>query len=246
MHVVHGTWIPDDTEEFVQSGGFYLWVETDTPSRPKRDSTGGALHPRQLIDASLVAFLGEKLGIRDTYAETISRALCCRFFLLPSANGAPLPSLELQHYVEEEIPDAFELISWQLCCYAVPDVIRTLNDIHFVALNAAEDFQLGADFLFWYQFSRVIKQVIARASSTFRRSSIGRPRRREAGAPGARPRLSFIQDGKSSRVCTRRPFRSTWPRYRRCAPWDRPPPSRRSTRRSRFCATSPSASCTTS
>ena len=162
MHVVHGAWIPDDTEEFTQQGGFYLWVETDAPSRPKRDPRDAALHPRQLIDASLVAFLGEKLGIRDTYAQTISRALCRRFFLLPSANGAPLPSLELQHYVEEEIPDAFELTSWQLCCYAVPDVIRTLNDIHFVALNAAEDFQLGADFLFWHQFSRVIKQVIAR------------------------------------------------------------------------------------
>ena len=162
MHVVHGTWIPDDTEEFVQGGGFYLWVETDAPLRAKRGPSHGALHPRQLIDASLVAFLDEKLGIRDSYADTISRSLCRRFFLLPSANDAPLPSFELQRYVDEEIPDSFELASWQLCCYPVPDVIRTLNDIHFVALNAAEDFQLGADFLFWHQFSQVIKQVIAR------------------------------------------------------------------------------------
>ena len=162
MHVVHGTWIPDDTEEFVQSGGFYLWVETDSPLRAKRRSPNGAIHPRQLVDASLVTFLGEKLGIRDTYADTVSRALCRRFFLLPSADGAPLPSFELQRYVEEEVPDSFELAPWQVCCYPVPDVLRTLNDIHFVALKAAEDFQLGADFLFWHQFSRVVKQVIAR------------------------------------------------------------------------------------
>ena len=162
MHVVHGTWIPDDTEEFVQRGGFYLWVETDAVSRAKRGPSNKALHPRQLIDASLVAFLDEKLGIRDTYADTVSRSLCHRFFLLPSASGAPLPSFELQRYVGEEVPDTFELASWQLCCYQVPDVIRTLNDIHFVALNAAEDLQLGADFLFWRQFSQVIKQVIAR------------------------------------------------------------------------------------
>ncbi len=162
MHVIHGTWIPDDTEEFIQSGAFYLWVETDSPLRAKLRSENGAIHPRQLVDASLATFLAEKLGIRDTYADTVSRALCRRYFLLPSADGAPLPSLELQRYVDQEIPDSFELATWQVCCYPVPDVIRTLNDIHFIALNAPEDFQLGADFLFWHQFSRVIKQVIAR------------------------------------------------------------------------------------
>ena len=26
MQIVHGTWIPDDTDEFVQRGGFYVWV----------------------------------------------------------------------------------------------------------------------------------------------------------------------------------------------------------------------------
>jgi len=162
MQVVHGTWIPDDTKDFVQRGGFFLWVETDVSLRARRRPSDGSLHPRHLIDASLVAFLDEKLGIRDSYSRVISRAFCRRFFLLPSANGAPLPSFELQRYVDEEIPDSFELASWQVCCYPVPDFIRTLNDIHFVATNAAEDFQLGADFLFWHQFGQLIKQVIAR------------------------------------------------------------------------------------
>ena len=31
MQIVHGTWIPDDTDDYVQGGAFYVWVETDTP-----------------------------------------------------------------------------------------------------------------------------------------------------------------------------------------------------------------------
>ncbi len=162
MHVIHGTWIPDETEDYVQRGGFYLWVETDAPIRAPRGSSSQALHPRQLLDASLIQFLDEKLGIRDTYGTAIARALCRRFFLLPTAGGAPLPSFELQHYVDQGIPDTFDLSSWQVCCYQVPDVMRTLNDIYFVALNSAVDFQLGADFLLWRHFSHVLKQIIAR------------------------------------------------------------------------------------
>src|SRR5213082_559366 len=29
MHIIHGTWIPEDTHEFIHRGAFYLWVETD-------------------------------------------------------------------------------------------------------------------------------------------------------------------------------------------------------------------------
>lgn len=120
MHVVHGTWIPDDTEEFIQGGRFYLWVETDAPPRARRRLSREMPHPRQLADASLVAFLDQKLGIRDSFANRVTRSLCRRFFLLPSARGAPLPSYELQRYVDEEIPDSFELMPWQVCCYPVP------------------------------------------------------------------------------------------------------------------------------
>ena len=44
----------------------------------------------------------------------------------------------------------------------ITDVITALNDIHFIALNAAEDFQLGADILFWHQYSQAIKSIIAK------------------------------------------------------------------------------------
>jgi hypothetical protein len=38
MHVIHGTWIPEDAHEFIQPGAFYLWVETDTPTGASRGS----------------------------------------------------------------------------------------------------------------------------------------------------------------------------------------------------------------
>ncbi len=63
MHIIHGTWLPDDSNEFIQSGAFYLWVETDTPldtSHHRADH----VHPRHLMHSALSTFLMEKLGLR--------------------------------------------------------------------------------------------------------------------------------------------------------------------------------------
>ena len=49
MHIIHGTWIPEDTNEFIQRGAFYLWVETDTPPGTKRSRTG-TVHPPQRFE----------------------------------------------------------------------------------------------------------------------------------------------------------------------------------------------------
>ena len=161
MQVVHGTWIPDPPRDYVQSGSFYLWVETDSPPAARRRS-GDVAHPRHLARAALAAFLTEKLGLRDPSGGDVSRHMETKRFLLPSAGGAPLPSFELLRYVDEETPEQYDLASWEICCYRVPQVITTLNDIHFVALNTAEEFQLGTDLLFWYQYAQVLKGIIAR------------------------------------------------------------------------------------
>src|SRR5947209_7186891 len=162
MHVIHGTWIPDDAHnEFIQRGAFYLWVETDTPlgkSRRRAD----AIHPRHLMDTALAMFLMEKLGLREPVSGALARTLSSKYFLLPTVAGKPSPCFELLRYVDEEEPMEFDLVPWQVCCYQVPDIIAALNDIHFIALNAADDFQLGADLLFWHQYSQAIKGIIAK------------------------------------------------------------------------------------
>src|SRR5438128_3405807 len=160
MHIVHGTWIPEPAGEYVQSGGFYLWVETDTPTRQPR-SRVAHVHPRHLADAALETFLAERLGLPRPPAAG-GFALTTRSVLLPGTAGAPLPSFELLPYMEALAPAEFDLAWYQVCCAPVPNVISTLNEIHFVALHAAEEFQLGADLLFWYQFTQLLKGILAR------------------------------------------------------------------------------------
>src|SRR6266568_3870483 len=161
MHIIHGTWIPEDTNEFIQSGAFYLWVETDTPAGRLRSNSNN-VHPRHLAQTALATFLMEKLGLREPVHAALSRTLCTKYFLLPTVAGKPSPSFELLRYMDEEEPIEFDLLPWQVNCYQVADVITALNDIHFIALNAAEDFQLGADILFWHQYSQAMKGIIAK------------------------------------------------------------------------------------
>ncbi|MBV9019152.1 MAG: DEAD/DEAH box helicase [Chloroflexi bacterium] len=161
MHVLHGTWIPDDTHEFIQTGAFYLWVETDMPVGKSRRRTE-SIHPRHLAQKALATFLMEKLGMQASVTGALERTLCTKFFLLPTATGKPLPSFELLRYVDEEAPTQFTLVPWQVCCYRVPDVLTALNDIYFIALHAAEDFQLGADLLFWHQYTQTLKGILAK------------------------------------------------------------------------------------
>src|SRR6266700_5260632 len=161
MHVVHGTWIPDNAQEFRQSGAFYLWVETDEPSG-KASRSADTVHPRHLMHKALSTFLVEKLGVYEPVSGGLEHMLCTKYFLLPTVAGKPSPSFELLRYMDEEEPIEFDLAPWQVNCYRVADVISALNDIHFMALNAAEDFQLGADLLFWHEYSQAIKGIIAK------------------------------------------------------------------------------------
>jgi SNF2 family DNA or RNA helicase len=111
---------------------------------------------------ALTTFLQEKLGLRESMPDALERTPCMKYFLLPTADSKPSPSFELLRYVDEEAPTEFNLVLWKLCCYQVPDIITTLNDIHFIALNGAEDFQLGTDLLFWYQYTQVLKGIITK------------------------------------------------------------------------------------
>src|SRR2546430_17310686 len=125
-------------------------------------SRAGTVHPRHLGQSALSTFLTEKLGLPEFAPGALARTLSTKYFLLPTSAGKPAPCFELLRYVDEEEPIEFDLAPWQVSCYQVTDIIATLNDIHFIALHAAEDFQLGADLLFWYQYSQAIKGIIAK------------------------------------------------------------------------------------
>lgn len=165
MEILHGTWIPDETEEFIQSGGFYLWVETSEFKKNQKNKI--EIH---LSAKNLAAFLGQNFGIKNLGSDAIAP----KYFLLPTANERPLPSLELARYLETDIPEEFTWQYWQIDCYQttasvkvsgysyepVNNAIKLLNDIHFIALNSAGELQLGADLLFWYYYTQSFKQIL--------------------------------------------------------------------------------------
>ncbi|MDJ0572747.1 MAG: DEAD/DEAH box helicase [Pleurocapsa sp. MO_192.B19] len=167
MKILHGTWIPDETEDLIQSGGFYLWVETTKPKTTKNSTT---IHPYQLSAKNLEFFLAQDLGIKNIQADAITP----KYFLLPTAKEQPLPSLELARYLETDNPSEFTWQYWEINCYLtttsvkvsgysydlVNNVIKLLNDLHFIAINSSSELQLGADLLFWYYYTQSFKQII--------------------------------------------------------------------------------------
>ncbi len=159
MKILHGTWIPQPTDDFIQTGAFYLWIETDQKSRRRSG------HPRHLFAPELAATLADELGFKAPGARKLEDFITRRYFLLPTAEDEPLPSLELSRYLEDESPDTFDWQFWKIDCYRIreqTEIISILNDLHFLALYNLADVQLGADLLFWYHYTQSLKQVILR------------------------------------------------------------------------------------
>ncbi len=171
MKVIHGTWIPHAQTGFIQSGSFYLWVETPFFKEYRNQQT---LHPGHLTGDELETFLIQVLGIQEP-AIKLQERISPKYFALPTSNNQPLPSPELTKYLEEEIPAEYdEFKYWQVDCYELVtatktdnfqtpkaiNAIKLINDIHFLALYNSQEIQLGSDLLFWYHYTQAFKQVI--------------------------------------------------------------------------------------
>ena len=94
MNVIHGTWIPENTQDFIQSGAFYLWIESDDV----RNNTKTPLHPQHLAEKPCLEFLKNELAVNSL--STVQGTLLS--LLLPTFAGKPLPSPELQHVEVDE------------------------------------------------------------------------------------------------------------------------------------------------
>ncbi|MBE7385916.1 MAG: DEAD/DEAH box helicase [Leptolyngbya sp. SIO1E4] len=162
MKILHGTWIPQATDAFIQTGTFYLWVETDQKSRRRRSND---YHPRHLFEPDLVPVLADELGLKSLGFRKLEDLITPQYFLLPTADDQPLPSLELSRYLETESPETFTWQFWQVDCYSIPDntsIVSVLNELHFITRYNLAEIQLGPDLLFWYHYTQTLKQVILR------------------------------------------------------------------------------------
>ncbi|ODG99905.1 helicase [Nostoc sp. KVJ20] len=167
MRILHGTWIPNEETDFIQSGSFYLWVETQLSQKSYTNSQ--QIHPGHLEESQLIAFLVEELGIKEDNTK-FSQRISPKYFALPTTNNQPLPSPELTKYLEIELTDSYEEFQyWQIDCYETVvstkngtalNIIKLLKDIHFLAIYNAQKFQIGSDLLFWYHYTQSFQQVI--------------------------------------------------------------------------------------
>ncbi|MDY6940309.1 MAG: DEAD/DEAH box helicase [Cyanobacteriota bacterium] len=153
MKVLHGTWIPDRSDDFIQRGSFYLWVET---SERKKHSAKNR-HPRHLQGQPLNDFIRNELGIST--GSYLQNDVIERYFLLPSTPESPLPSPELARYLETDITDRIQLHPWSVDCVAIEQIIKIVNDLHFLAFYNVRDVQLGSDLLFWYHYTQFFRQI---------------------------------------------------------------------------------------
>src|SRR5262249_49988851 len=143
----------EETDDFTQHGGFYLWVETDVPAHRRHGAVEADIHPHHVTGEALATFLTETLHLPMPLPGARQQAIVTRALYLPSVGDAPLPSMEMLRYMGAEANEEFTFRPWQVCCHPLTELITTLNDLHFAALHEPEEFQLGADLRFWYQYT---------------------------------------------------------------------------------------------
>ncbi len=150
MNVIHGAWIPKNTQDFIQAGDFYLWVESDELSNKPKNTR----HPQHLPEKPCLEFLKN-----DALSAPVSAGQGALLSLLfPTSEGKPLPSPELQRVEPNE---AVILQSWQVYAYPLQTPIKAINNIHFLCcFQAGNNARIGSDLLFWYYFSQSLKQIL--------------------------------------------------------------------------------------
>ena len=118
MQVLHGTWIPQHTEDYLQKGGFYLWVETDMLRSGKKQKND---HPRSLSKPQLAEFLTNELGIKKDFGhQKIDDDIFTKYFTLPGAEDQPLKSYQLMELSNDDPLENFEFQAWEISCYKAP------------------------------------------------------------------------------------------------------------------------------
>jgi SNF2 family DNA or RNA helicase len=183
MYLLHGTWLPGAESDFENDGRFSLWVETDNP--PTRRTTKD-IHPRHLSGRGLDEFFSNTLPLSKPLLRKLRLRQTPLWFTFPSDVNGPLPSLEMARYLGLELPERLSWKQWQLHCLQSYDSLALLKEVHFQTQHYRERVMLGADLLFWYRYSRALRELIIKHQfipALFPRTPKPRRGRRQAGSP---------------------------------------------------------------
>ncbi len=156
--ICRGTWVPQQVREFDNSGRFIFWVET--PANGSVSLKPG-LHPSHLSDTErLRVFLASDLKLGATAATAAGLEPGGFSVTMPSANGRPLPSLEMAQLSGEYLPDDFEWNEWEISGIAIRNPLSFLRELQFLAGFAGNDFRIGHDLKFWIQFAQQLRAMV--------------------------------------------------------------------------------------
>ena len=152
MKLIHGIWIPKNDSTFIQTGSFYIWIETTEIQNSKITKNE---HPFSLKDKKMTELLSQFKTIKNLNLQE-------KYFILPANNGKVIKSYELFPFTDEEIPESFQLENFHIQCLAIPlkDLTSLLNEIHFYCLYNSQELMPGADLLFWYRYTQSFKEII--------------------------------------------------------------------------------------
>jgi SNF2 family DNA or RNA helicase len=140
--VLHLGWLPQAGNDFYRPGAFHLWLET----------TDGA----SLTAKELLVWLEQTLGRKPSPTDMVTTRLP-----RPCLNGKPLPSPETGTLPEGDYPDRAKLRVLRLACWHLAaSPIETLNELHFRCIFQGQETRVAGDFLFWFWFSRQLKDLL--------------------------------------------------------------------------------------
>lgn len=150
MKVIHGNWIPDDTQEFIQEGCFSIWVESnEIASRSNKK-----IHPQHLKESDCLTFLNQTFKVIPKTKNVGG----FRSLNLPTYEEKPIASPELE-YTELKENALITLEDWQVYSFNLAHPLEDINNIHFLSYYQ-DNLRLGSDFLFWLYFSQQIKSIL--------------------------------------------------------------------------------------
>jgi len=162
INVVHGFWAPEKTADFIQSGCFHVWVESDQVV----SKNSKALHGYHYKGQQLADFLQNQLAMTLTGRhkdEALTDFIKQHLISLPTQNQQPLPSPEFRQLSGIDIEDSetdISLMPWKVEGFGLSHPIKDINHIHFLSLYEVEEVVLGQDILFWYYFSQSLREVV--------------------------------------------------------------------------------------
>ena len=152
--ILHLFWWPDSKPDFLQSGSFYLWIET-APKASKAKKT--SLHPFHLKSEKLADWIKANISLQPRELPQLET----QTLFLPTANGNPLPCPELMIELTDEQFEQTEWQAWQICCYRLRTApIQTINALHYGLLFQNAQIRPGQDFLFWHYYTQALKQCL--------------------------------------------------------------------------------------